>query len=319
MFPFTAIFMELRLKDILRTHRTLLKILLLIPGIACYYLLGAGIIHNTHVVNICGRLSLVYLTIVTIMIANSILLGFEEAYSRSGKSKEHPLRGLVQAIQIAIYFIGAIIIVAVLINKSPSALLAGLGASAAVLMLVFKDSILGFVAGVMLSRNNMIRIGDWIQMPDGSANGTVEEITLNTVKVRNWDNTISTIPPYTLISSTFKNWRGMQESGGRRVDKMIYLDITTIRICSDNSRTVTNSQLYREAIVNYLRSHELVAQNLDLIIAQRQAGEFGLPIEVYFFLTQKEWAEFEKIQSDIFDHIIAMAPDFGLKLYQLPT
>ena len=142
--------MEFRLKDILRKHRTLLKILLLIPGIVAYYLLNADIIHNAHVVSICGRLSLVYLTVITILIANSILLGFEDAYSRSGKYKEHPLKGLVQAIQIAIYFIGCIIIVAVLIDKSPSALLAGLGASAAVLMLVFKDSILGFVAGVML-------------------------------------------------------------------------------------------------------------------------------------------------------------------------
>ena len=313
------LFMEFRLKDILRKHRTILKILLLIPGIVAYYLLNADIIHNVHVVKLCCRLSLVYLTVVTIMIANSILLGLEYAYNRSGKYKEHPLKGLVQAIQIVIYFIGCIIIVAVLIDKSPSALLAGLGASAAILMLVFKDSILGFVAGIMLSRNNMIRIGDWIQMPDGSANGTVEEISLNTVKVRNWDNTISTIPPYTLISAPFKNWRGMQESGGRRVDKMIYLDITTIKICSVNDRTVTNSQLYREAIVNYLRSNEYVAQNLDLIIAQRQAGEFGLPIEVYFFLTVKDWARFEKIQSDIFDHLIAMASDFGLKLYQLPT
>jgi small-conductance mechanosensitive channel len=273
----------------------------------------------------------------TIMIANSILLGFEDAYSRSGKYKEHPLKGLVQAIQIVIYFIGCIIIVAVLIDKSPSALLAGLGASAAVLMLVFKDSILGFVAGVMLSRNNMIRIGDWIQMPDGSANGTVEEITLNTVKVRNWDNTISTIPPYTLISSPFKNWRGMAESGGRRVDKMIYLDLTTVKVLTKDTTDeickriplmsdyreedpdTTNSQLYRAYITRYIKHHPVVAKDLDIIIAQRQPGEFGLPIEVYFFLTQKEWAQFEKIQSDIFDHLIAKASDFGLKLYQLPV
>ena len=329
--------MELRLKDILRKRRTILKILLLIPGIVAYYLLNAGIIHNVHIVSIFGRLALVYLIVMAIMIANSILLAFEDAYSRSVKYREHPLKGLVQAIQIAIYFIGCIIIVAVLIDKSPSALLAGLGASAAVLMLIFKDSILGFVAGVMLSRNNMIRIGDWIQMPDGSANGTVEEISLNTVKVRNWDNTISTIPPYTLISSPFKNWRGMAESGGRRVDKMLYLDMTTLKvltkesvdgICSqvplmsgyqaDDPET-TNSELYREYITRYIKQHPIVAKDLDIIIAQRQAGQFGLPIEVYFFLTQKEWAQFEKIQSDIFDHLIAKASDFDLKLYQLPV
>lgn len=329
--------MVYRLKDILREHRTLVKILLLIPGIVAYYLLNADIIHNVHIVSICSRLSLVYLTVMTIMIANSILLGFEDAYSRSGKYKEHPLKGLVQAIQIVIYFIGCIIIVAVLIDKSPSALLAGLGASAAVLMLVFKDSILGFVAGVMLSRNNMIRIGDWIQMPDGSANGTVEEISLNTVKVRNWDNTISTIPPYTLISSPFKNWRGMAESDGRRVDKMIYLDMTTVKVLTkdtineickriplmsdyqEEDPDPTNSQLYRVYITRYIKEHPVVAKNLDIIIAQRQPGEFGLPIEVYFFLKQKEWAQFEKIQSDIFDHLIAKASDFGLKMYQLPS
>ena len=202
-------------------------------------------------------------------------------------------------------------------------------------MLIFKDSILGFVAGVQLTQNNMVHIGDWIQMPDGSANGTVEEISLNTVKVRNWDNTITTLPPYTLISAPFKNWRGMQESGGRRVDKMIYLDMKSLEVCSEDmvadirkniplmkdfnaSEMPTNSQLYRIYIEKYLRAHPVVAQNLDLIIAQRQPGQFGLPIEVYFFLTDKVWNEYETIQSDIFDHLIAMASEFGLKLYQLP-
>jgi small-conductance mechanosensitive channel len=178
----------------------------------------------------------------------------------------------------------------------------------------------------------MIRIGDWIQTTDSSANGIVEEITLNTVKVRNWDNTISTIPPYTLVSTPFRNWRGMTESGGRRVDKRIFLDITTIESCTEDmladarkniplladyqEETSTNSQLYRAYIVRYLRSQQSVAQSLDLIIAQREPTEYGLPIEVYFFLTEKEWDKFEKIQSDIFDHLIGMASEFGLKLYQ---
>ena len=247
------------------------------------------------------------------------------------------MKGMIQAMQVILYFIGGIIITATLIDKSPTALLTGLGASAAILMLIFKDSILGFVAGVQLAQNNMIQIGDWIQTPDGSANGTVEEISLNTVKVRNWDNTISTIPPYNLISSPFKNWRGMQESGGRRVDKKIFLDITTIKVSSPEmieeikgyvdlmadyqpgDIAVTNSQLYREYIVRYLRQHPIVSQELDIIIAQREAGQYGLPIEVYFFLTDKVWNEFETIQSDIFDHFVAMAPMFGLKLYQLPS
>jgi small-conductance mechanosensitive channel len=237
--------------------------------------------------------------------------------------------------------VGSTITISILFDKSPTAVLTGLGASAAVLMVVFKDSILGFVAGIQLSQNNMIRIGDWIQMPDGSANGTVMEITLNTVKVRNWDNTISTIPPYTLVSSSFRNWRGMTESDGRRVDKRIFLDLCSIEFCTEDMladirKTVplmadydatpshheyqmpTNSQLYRVYIERYLRSHPVVAQNLYLIIAQREPTQFGVPIEVYFFLKNKVWAEYETIQSDIFDHLLAMAPVFGLRLYQLP-
>ena len=202
-------------------------------------------------------------------------------------------------------------------------------------MLVFKDSILGFVAGVQLSVNDMLRIGDWIQLPDGSANGIVQEITLNTVKIQNWDNTISTVPPYTLVNTTFKNWRGMQESGGRRVDKTIKLDLSTLKFCTQemmvrirqeiplmedirliNNKMPTNVLLYRIYIERYLRSHPIVNTNLDLIVSQKEPTEFGLPIEVYFFLNDKVWNEFERIQSDIFDHLLVMAKEFDLKLYQ---
>ena len=280
------------------------------------------------------------------MVANSLMFTFLDLYSHTDKNKTHPLKGLIQGLQVIVFFIGAILILAILFDKSPTALLTGLGASAAVLMLIFKDSILGFVAGVQLSQNNMIRIGDWIQMPDGSANGNVQEITLNTVKVRNWDNTISTIPPYTLVSTTFKNWRGMTESDGRRVDKKIFLDLCSIEFCSEDMiadirknvplmedylsgdaspkkinkeyQMPTNSQLYRVYIERYLRAHPIVAQHLDLIIAQREPTQFGVPIEVYFFLKDKIWDEYETIQSDIFDHLLAMATVFGLRLYQLP-
>jgi len=318
-------------------NRIIRNILLLIPGVAADIAVHSDLIHHDILEHILQKLSAVYLIIIAIMLCNSALKAFIEVYSGTGRSRNHPLKGLVQALQAALFFVGGIVIVAALIDKSPIALLTGLGASAAVLMLIFKDSILGFVAGVQLAQNNMVNIGDWIQTTDGSANGTVEEITLNTVKVRNWDNTITTIPPYTLISTSFKNWRGMQESGGRRVDKMIYLDMTSIRTCSPvmldkirkdiplmadfekDADTLTNSQLYRIYIERYLKNHPVVAQKLDMIIAQRQAGQFGLPIEVYFFLTDKIWNEFEKIQSDIFDHLIAMASEFGLKLYQLPS
>ncbi len=319
-----------------KRREILCNILLLIPGIAADFVIHSGIIQKKYLHDLFGKLTVVYLIIIGLLVANSLLTAFLEIYSKSEKSRNHPLKGLVQGMQVMLFFVGGIVIVGVLIDKSPTALLTGLGASAAVLMLIFKDSILGFVAGVQLTQNNMVRLGDWIQMPDGSANGTVEEITLNTVKVRNWDNTITMIPPYTLVSSPFKNWRGMTESGGRRVDKMIRLDMDSLEVMTpdmiaDLKKSVplmtdyvpsegeqpTNSQLYRIYIEKYLRSHPIVAQNLDLIIAQREPSEFGLPIEVYFFLTDKVWDEYERIQSDIFDHLLQVASEFGLKLYQL--
>lgn len=327
------------------TQRNLGKrCLLAIPGVALYFLLYGVLERGSATLIWLHKVDLIYLICVFLVIANSILMTFLDLYSHTNKNKTHPLKGLIQGVQVILYFVGGIIIVAILLDKSPTVLLTGLGASAAVLMLVFKDSILGFVSGVQLTQNNMIRIGDWIQMPDGSANGTVEEITLNTVKVRNWDNTISTIPPYTLISSTFKNWRGMAESDGRRVDKKIFLDLCSIEFCSEDmiadirknvplmadfqvesstksslgNQMSTNSQLYRVYIERYLRQHPIVTQNLDLIIAQREPTQFGVPIEVYFFLKDKVWAEYETIQSDIFDHLLAMASTFGLRLYQLP-
>ena len=317
------------------TRRGLLRnILLLIPGIAADLVLHFDLVHRANLLALFTKFTWAYIAIILMMICNSVLLALMDIYGRSEKSKNHPLKALFQGLQVALFFIGGIIVVAILIGKSPKVLLTGLGASAAVLMLIFKDSILGFVAGVQLSQNNMLRIGDWIQMPDGSANGTVEEITLNTVKVRNWDNTITMMPPYSLVSSPFKNWRGMAESGGRRVDKRLWLDVTTIVVCTDEfladlkasvplmkdyvvqGTGVTNSQLYRAYIRLYLHSHPIVAQNLDIIIAQREQTEYGLPIEVYFFLTDKEWAQFETIQSDIFDHLISMASRFNLHLYQ---
>lgn len=295
------------------------NLLLLIPGIAGYLLVHEGFVKTDLMKSILGRIDVIYMVIVICMICNSLMMLFLDIYSRTDKSRVRPLKGVVQAVQVMLTCVCLIISVAVLIDKSPKALLTGLGASAAVLMLIFKDSILGFVAGIQLMQNNMIRIGDWIQTTDGSANGTVMEITLNTVKVRNWDNTITTIPPYSLVSLPFKNWRGMQESGGRRVDKMIYLDVRTVSLRGESKDAVPNSQQYRYYIEQYLRSHPKVAKDLDIIVAQRQQGQYGLPIEVYFFVTDKVWNQFENIQSDIFDHLIAKASDFGLKLYQFPA
>ena len=313
-------------------------IILLIPGLFLYMLPYLVFDKGSATIQLLHRADIIYVLIVIMMILNSIMLTFLDYYSTTDKNRSHPLKGLVQVLQVIIIFVGGIIIIAVLINKSPAVLLTGLGASAAVLMLIFKDSILGFVAGVQLTQNNMVRIGDWIQMTDGSANGTVEEITLNTVKVRNWDNTITMIPPYTLVSIPFKNWRGMQESGGRRVDKSIFINMNTLSTCTqemiddireklplmaisleDNTVDIlTNIQLYRLYIERYLRQHPDVNQDLDLIITQKEATAYGLPIEVYFFTKEKSWALYEKKQSDIFDHLMAVAQEFGLKLYQRP-
>ena len=317
-------------------------ILLLIPGIILYMLPYIAFERGTDIIRILHRIDIIYMLIVVIMIGNSILLAFLDIYSTTDKNRRHPLHSLIQGLQVILYFVGAIIILAVAIDKSPAVLLTGLGASAAVLMLVFKDSILGFVAGVQLSQNNMIRLGDWIQMPDGSANGNVEEITLNTVKVRNWDNTLTMIPPYTLVTTPFKNWRGMQESGGRRADKNIYIDINTLEICTPDmisdirkavplmdsfikslppegeSKLTTNVQMYRLYIELYLRSNPDINTALDIIVTQKEATAYGLPIYVYFFTKEKAWAVYERKQSDIFDHLMTMANEFGLRLYQRP-
>ncbi len=313
--------------------------LLLVPGIVLYALPYVFFDKGNGIIRILHRADVVYLLVVLIMILNAALLAFLDFYSNTDKSRSHPLQGLVQGLQVILFFVGGIVVISVIIDKSPVALLTGLGASAAVLMLIFKDSILGFVAGVQLSQNNMVKIGDWIQMPDGSANGTVEQITLNTVKVRNWDNTQTMIPPYTLVTTPFKNWRGMQESGGRRADKCIFVDMTTLAVCDSEEiqrlrrdiplmdsylagmakdSGITNVQLYRAYIELYLRSREEVNPDLDLIVTQKEATAYGLPVEVYFFTREKAWAVYEKQQSDIFGHLMTMAPYFGLRLYQRP-
>ena len=308
-----------------------------LPGIVLYYLLPyLKAIEGETMLTITRRLCVAYIIGCILLGMNSLLLLALSIYNTKDKQRSRPMKGLVQVFQVLLFFVGSIIIISVLINKSPTTLFAGLGASAAILMLVFKDSILGFVSGVQLSANDMLRIGDWVQLSDGSANGIVQEITLNTVKIQNWDNTISTVPPYTLVNTTFKNWRGMQESGGRRVDKCIRLDMDTLKFCTNemimqirkniplmndigpiDNTMPTNAQLYRLYIERYLRSHPIVNTSLDLIVAQREPTQYGVPIEVYFFLSDKVWQEFERIQSDIFDHLLVMVKEFGLRLYQL--
>lgn len=306
-----------------------------IPGVLVYALLPLAFIRGKGLLLLSQKICAVYIVFALLLAINGFILVFLDMYNMRQVNKNRPIKGFMQVLQVLLFFIGGIVIIAILIGKSPASLFAGLGASAAILMLVFKDTILGFVAGIQLSANDMLRPGDWITVPGSNANGIVQEITLNTVKIQNFDNTISTIPPYTLVSASFQNWRGMVESGGRRVMKSIFLDLNTIKFCTpdmlntfrkeiplladykpDEGVTPTNSQMFRVYVEKYLTSLPVVNTDLDLIISQLQSTEYGVPIQIYFFSRNKIWKEYERIQSDIFDHFFAMVPKFELKVYQ---
>lgn len=296
----------------------------------------------------------IYIIAVSLRFINSSLNVVHEIYNRKETMKNKPLKGFIQLLQVSVFFIGGIIIISILIGKSPTTLFAGLGASAAILMLVFKDTILGFVAGIQLSANDMLRPGDWITMDKYGANGTVIEVTLNAVKVKNFDNTITTIPPYVLVSDAFQNWRGMSESPGRRIKRSINIDMNSVCFCTPemlskfrkisllteyidntekeletyneehnidgsirvNGRRQTNIGVFRAYLVNYLRSLPHVSKELTCMVRQLQPAETGIPIELYFFSSIKEWVPYEGIQSDVFDHVLAVIPEFGLSVFQ---
>lgn len=269
-----------------------------------------------------------------------------------------PIKGLRQTVQGVAILIGVILIISVLLDKSPTILLTGLGASAAILMLIFRDSILGFVSGIQLSANDMLKVGDWITMPKYGVDGTVEEVSLNTVKIRNFDNTILTLPPYLLVSDSFQNWRGMELSGGRRVKRSVSIDMTSVRFCTpkmlaryreialirdyiaETERRVeawnaqhgvevgkrkinglhqTNLGVFRAYLVRYLRSEVPVKSDMTLMVRQLQPTDTGLPMELYFFTNTVEWVKYESIQADVFDHVLAVIPEFDLRVFQNPS
>jgi miniconductance mechanosensitive channel len=268
-----------------------------------------------------------------------------------------PIKGIVQAFKLVIFLIAAILVISVLFGKSPLVILSGLGALAAVLMLVFKDTIMGFTAGIMLSANQMVRVGDWIEMPSAGADGDVTDVSLTTVKVQNWDKTITTIPAYNLISGSFKNWRGMSESGGRRIKRSIHIDMQTVRFANEtmlarwqkidlirpyldaklqeiaednkklgadtsilgNGRRLTNLGTFRAYCLAYLQSHPKIHQQMTMIVRQLEPNEFGIPLELYTFTNDIGWVPYEGIQSDIFDHLLSVIGEFGLAVYQRPS
>lgn len=303
------------------------------------------------------RICLVYILVAFLNFVNSFLKAVYTVYSEKEQFRDRPLKGLLQTLQVILWLVGGIVIVGELIGRDPLSLLAGLGASAAILMLVFKDSIMGFVSGVQLSANDMLKVGDWIAMPKYGADGTVIEVTLNTVKVRNWDNTITTIPPYLLVSDSFQNWRGMRESGGRRVKRSINIDMTSVKFCTpemlekyrkiqllkayveqtervvreyneergiDNSilvngRRQTNLGVFRAYLTAYLKSLPTVNQEMTCMVRQLQPTDHGIPMELYFFCAFKDWVPYEGVQADVFDHVLAIIPEFDLQVFQSPS
>ena len=295
----------------------------------------------------------VVLIILTMSVVFSILNTFINLYGRREISKEVPLKGVSQTIKI-LFSIGAgVMILSVILGKSPAIIFSGFGALTAILMLVFKDSILGLAAGLQLSSNRMIAVGDWIEVPKYGADGNVLELALTTVKVQNWDKTITTVPTYALISDSFKNWRGMSESGLRRIKRSLRIHLDTIRILTTEevarlsqnpllsdylsakqtelesgtntevnpqlTRQLTNVGTYRAYLKAYIDAHELISDEATQLVRQLQPTEKGLPIEIYLFSKDNRWVQFENLQSDLFDHFIAILPEFGLKLHQDPT
>lgn len=324
-----------------------------VPAIILYYFSYSFPSYQSLMI----KLVIMYMIIVTIIILDALLNVANDIYTSFEVSKIRPIRGYIQVIKIFIFMIGAILVISNLMGQSPVILLSGIGALSAVVMLVFKDSILGLVAGIQLTSNDMLRVGDWIEMPKYDADGSITDISLNTVKIQNWDKTITTIPTYAMISDSFKNWRGMQNSGGRRIKRSIYIDTNSISFCTPemieqfekiqylenyiltkqkeindynvrykidrsslvNGRALTNIGVFRAYIQAYLEKHPGIHKEMTLMVRQLAPQETGLPIEIYAFTNKTEWAVYEGIQADIFDHILAIAPSFGLRIFQNPT
>ena len=343
--------------DYLSENRLFMRLTLIVPALVIHIFIpvvfegypkaGAVALGAVHIYFIC----------VTVVVLDALINSLHAIYQTFRVSREIPLKGFAQVLKIVLYCTGLVMAVSVALDRSPVYLLSGLGAMTAVLMLVFKDPILGFVAGIQLISNRMLKNGDWIEMPKYEADGDVIDITLTTVKVRNWDNTITTIPTYALINDSFKNWRGMQESQGRRIKRAIHIDMRSIRFCtpdmlerfagirhisgymqqkslevsryntdlgiesrdSANARRLTNIGTFRAYVHAYLQSHPMINTDMTFIVRQLAPTPHGLPLEIYVFCKDKAWASYEAIQSDIFDHLLAVVPEFGLKVYQYPS
>ena len=328
----------------------------IVPGLFFLIMIPVAVTGETWI-TILERVTQVFIVVCILRAIQAAMKALSDIYSGSETYANKPIKVIFQVIVIISFFIGAIAIIGIIVNKSFTSLFVGLGASMTILMLIFKDSILGFVASWQLSSNDLVRIGDWITMPKYGADGDVEEINLYSVKVRNFDKTITTIPPYSLISDSFQNWRGMKESGGRRVKRSVSINMHTIKFCSpqmlekfrkiqhlteyiestegrikeynekndiDNSilvngRRQTNIGVFRAYLESYLSNHPDINHNMTCMVRQLQPTEKGVPLELYFFVGNTNWVFYENVQSDVFDHIMAIVPQFELEIYQYPT
>ena len=330
----------------------------LAPIIVISFFLPQIWVGHPTAVGLIDAFSQIYTMLVVLLVVQALLDAFHDVYRTFEWSKQVPIYSFIQAIKLIVYMVGGVFIVAKLMGKDPSVIFGSLGALTAVLMLVFKDSILGFAAGIHLTTNKMLSLGDWLEMPKYGADGDVIEIGLTTVKVQNFDKTITTIPTYTLISDAFKNWRGMSESPGRRIKRSILIDLHSIRFCDEalleslasiqaisgyirekqkevqafnqqlvtggsdhpaNGRRLTNIGTFRAYLVAFLRQHPLINQEMTLLVRQLEPTPRGLPLQIYVFSSDKRWVEYEGIVSDLFDHILSVMKEFDLRAYQEPS
>lgn len=343
--------------DVLIEHKVFQRMAFLVPGMLIYQSISVTLDDFRGLIPVALKLTNLYIIVIFLLIINSFLNAVYAMYQKSDFALYHPIKGYIQIGKIVVFIVVFLLIISLLFNQSPLYMLTGLGAFSAVLLLIFKDPILGFVGGIQLSANDMVRQGDWISMPKYGADGTVLEISLTTVKVQNFDNTISTLPTYSLVSESFQNYRGMKDSGVRRMKRSISIDMSSVQFCTQemidkfrkiiilqeyidrteaelenynkennidnsifvNGKRQTNIGVFRAYLEEYLAHHPLVDNKSDLLVRQLQPNSSGIPIEIYAFTLETEFIKYEKVQSDIFDHILAIVPQFYLRVFQSPT
>ena len=322
--------------DYLLSDRVLDNVCHLVPPVVFYALIPLAFSPESNLLALLLKACHIYIVVIAMKLVCAVITSLYTISSEHEKLKNHSLKGFYQMLKLLVICIGAIVIIGELIGKNPITILAGLGAGAAVLMLVFQDTIKGLVAGIQLVANDMVRVDDWITMPKYGADGDVMEVSLTTVKVRNWDKTITTVPPYALVNDSFQNWRGMFDIGGRRVKRSIDIDMNTVRFCTEEElayfkqqpwmegfeetgKEEVNLYIFRHYVMYYLTHHPKVNQEMIMTVRQLQPTAHGLPIELYFFSANTAWLRYEHLQAEVFDHVLAMLHQFDLKVFQSPT